>query len=61
MRMLAAAPAIGSTFGMKEYIGLIFIGVMITIIWVVFLHLQGLTERDTRDEKPDVDPKPPAA
>ncbi len=33
---------------MREYLGLTFIGVMITIIWVVFLHMQGLTERDPK-------------
>lgn len=56
--LLLADPALGSTFGTRDIAGLIFIGVAIALIWVGFLHMQGLTEREIK-EKPPIDPPPP--
>lgn len=55
----AAAPAIGGTFGSRDIAGLLFIGVAIALIWVGFLHMQGLTERTVKEDKPPVDPPAP--
>lgn len=32
-------------FGTRDIVGLVFVGVSIVAIWLLFLHLQGLTER----------------
>ena len=50
--LMLAAPAIGSTFGTRDIAGLVFIGVAIALIWAGFLHMQGLTERTAKEEKP---------
>ena len=44
--LLAAEPAVGSAFGARDIAGLVFIGVAIILIWVGFLHMQGITERE---------------
>jgi hypothetical protein len=57
--LLLAAPPIGGTFGTRDIAGLVFIGVAIAVIWAGFLHMQGLTEREIKEEKPPVDLPPP--
>lgn len=42
-------------FGNRDIAGLVFIGVAILAIWLVFLHLQGLSERKAAEKsKPPV-------
>jgi hypothetical protein len=55
--LLLAADAVDPyAFGNRDIAGLIFVGVAIVAIWLGFLHLQGLTEREVK-VKPE-DPKP---
>jgi hypothetical protein len=53
--LLATAPAAVDpyAFGTRDLVGLIFIGVAIVVIWLWFLHLQGLTERPAKVKPPD--------
>ena len=42
-------------FGARDIAGLVFVGVAIVVIWLWFLHLQGISEREPKLAKP----KPP--
>ena len=55
--LLLAAEAVDPyAFGTRDIVGLVFIGVAVLAIWLGFLHLQGLTEREVK-VKPE-EPKP---
>ncbi len=56
--LLASDADAAYAFGARDIAGLVFIGVAILAIWLGFLHLQGLSEKEAKTA-PVEPPEPP--